>query len=214
MLDIIIPVYNEEKILRERAGYFHGLRERARLVFVDGESTDRTVEIARHYGEVVRSPKGRGLQKNHGARHAVSQHLLFLHVDACLKPDSLQRIHEALNEGVCGGCLTLKIEDEGWIFSIFERIVNFRARRMGIIDGDLGMFVRKDVFDRLGGFDVLPVMEDIFFSKRLRKAGRLSPLDDRITVSSRKWREQGFFRTLGRYAWYYLKPWPQIRSAV
>jgi len=151
MVDIIIPVLNEEKVLTQEAQYYQTLKNRARVIFVDGGSTDRTIEIAKTYGKVVSSPAGRAIQKNHGTQETQAEYLLFLHVDALIDEHALDSIDEILRKGSIGGCLTMHIADKGFIFRIYEWTVNFRARAFGIIDGDLGTFVRRDIFDQLGG---------------------------------------------------------------
>jgi len=205
MPDIIIPVLNEEKILTKEAQYYQALKSRARVIFVDGGSTDRTVAIAQEYGEVVSCSTGRAIQKNRGAQETKAEHLLFLHVDALIDDHALDRIDQILKQGSIGGCLTMHIQDNGLMFRIYEKIVNFRARTFGIIDGDLGTFVRRDIFDQLGGFDLLPVMEDLVFAKKLRKTGSISILPDTIIVSSRKWHERGFVRTFCDYTLAYFR---------
>ena len=207
MPNIIIPVLNEEKILTKEAQYYQTLKTKARVIFVDGGSTDRTVEIARKYGEVISCATGRAIQKNRGAQETQAEHLLFLHVDALIDENALDSIDQALKKGFIGGCLTMHIQDKGFMFRIYEWTVNFRARVLGVIDGDLGTFVRRDIFDQLGGFDLLPVMEDLLFAKKLRKTGSISVLPDRIFVSSRKWHERGFVRTFCDYTLAHIQLW-------
>ena len=101
----------------------------------------------------------------------------------------------------------MRIEDKGIIFRVYEWIINVRAKLFGVIDGDLGMFVQKDVFNRLDGFKPYPAMEDIAFSKKLRQLERVYVLPDTIYVSSRKWHERGFVRTFIEYTTSYLKFW-------
>ena len=137
MLDIIIPVLNEEKILTKEAHYYQALKNRARVIFVDGGSTDHTVAIAREYGEVITCSPGRAVQKNRGVQKSQSEHILFLHVDALIDEHALSRIDQILKEGSIGGCLTMRICDNGLIFRIYEWVVNFRAKAFGVIDGDL-----------------------------------------------------------------------------
>jgi rSAM/selenodomain-associated transferase 2 len=206
-ISIIIPVLNEEKILRESAGYYQALKEKARVIFVDGGSSDATVTIARDYGEVLASSPGRGIQKNCGAAAAPASDLLFLHVDAFLSDGALDHIAKAFAQGAAYGCLTMQIDDEGWMFRIYEQAVNVRARFLGVIDGDLGLFIRRRIFDELGGFRALSVMEDIDFARRLRAAQSIRVLPDPIRVSSRKWHERGFIRTFGDYSAAYVKLW-------
>jgi len=207
MPDIVIPILNEEQILTKEVQYYQTLKHKAKVIFVDGGSTDRTVAIAQEYGEVISCATGRAIQKNRGAQETKTEHLLFLHVDALIDDHALDHIDQILKNGSIGGCLTMHIQDNGLMFRIYEKIVNFRARVFGIIDGDLGTFVRRDIFDQLGGFDLLPVMEDLLFAKKLCKIGPISVLPEPIYVSSRKWRERGFVRTFCDYTIAYLRLW-------
>ncbi len=207
MIDIIIPVLNEEKILREKKDYYLWLKTKARVIFVDGGSRDQTVLVAREYGEMTICERGRAMQMNTGALAGRSEDLLFLHVDTLLSEEALTQMREALKNEICGGCFSLKIMEAGLIFRVFESLVNFRARYFKIIDGDLGVFVKKEVFNRLGGFDQVRVMEDILFSKKLRKAGKVVFLPGKIFVSGRRWYEEGFWQTFGKYCWAYVQLW-------
>ena len=207
MLSVIVPVYNEEKILLEKKPYYRELGKAARIIFVDGGSQDRTAEIAQGCGRVIFSAKGRGLQKNAGADASVADILLFLHVDTCIDGNILQEIEKAFVQKIQAGCMTLKIDDGRWIFRLFEFLVNLRAKYFGIIDGDLGLIIRRDTFNRLGQFDPVPFMEDILFTKRLRHIKERVVLPSLIHASSRKWHEQGFFKTLSQYARAYWDFW-------
>jgi len=207
MIDIIIPVLNEVTILKEKEDYFKILRNKSNLIFVDGGSRDETVSIARRMGTVIQSSPGRGIQKNCGAAHAKTDKLFFMHVDTTINTEAISSIHAALNNGTACGCLTMQIDDDKWIFSIFSRIVNLRAKHLGIIDGDLGLFIRKNVFYQTGKFNHLPYMEDIVFSKKLRSFSRVTTLANPIIVSSRKWRENGFLKTFFRYLFAYVQLW-------
>ena len=207
MVDIIIPVLNEEEFLKERSSYYKRLGQAAHLIFVDGGSQDGTVNIAREFGEVGSSQRGRALQKNEGARLARSNYLLFLHVDTFVDLDSLKKVELSLSNGVCGGCFTMYIENRSTIFKIFEAIINFRARVFKVLDGDLGQFMRKDVFWQLGGYDNVSVMEDILMGIKLKRHGNVKVLSDQIKVSSRKWCSQGFWKTLRKYFITYVNSW-------
>ena len=207
MLSIIVPVYNEEKVLREKQSYYRVLSNAAQIIFVDGGSQDRTVEIAQIYGQVISSCKGRGLQKNAGAVVASSDHLLFLHVDTCIDENTILEINAAFDQNIQAGCMTLKIDDVRWIFRLFGFLVNRRAKYFGVIDGDSGLFIRRDTFNRLGRFESVPFMEDILFSKRLCQVKERVVLLCPIHVSSRKWHEQGFLKTLNQYTRAYWAFW-------
>ncbi len=207
MLDIVIPVFNEEEILRKRESYFRSLKTKASLIFVDGGSSDQTVKVAQGYGRVVSSALGRGVQKNCGAQLALSDYLLFLHVDTQISLESVDEVMRELNNGTRTGCFTLRIDDHRWIFRIFEMIINLRAKCFGIADGDLGLFVTKSIFEMIGRFDPLPLMEDIVISKKIRRITKLKILSDSILASSRKWQQKGFGFTLVRYTLNFFYLW-------
>ena len=207
MIDIIIPVLNEEIILTAEAEYYKTLRQFSKIIFVDGGSTDKTVDIAKEFGIVISSPAGRAIQKNYGFQNTAAEHVLFLHVDTFINKNALEQIEKSLDNGAVGGCLTMRIENKGLMFRLYEIIVNFRSTSFGIIDGDLGTFVRRDVFEQLGGFDLHPVMEDIIFSKKLHEAGPICVLQEPICVSSRKWHNNGFIKTFFEYTLAYTRLW-------
>jgi len=207
MVDIVIPVLNEEKILREKDDYYSALKDSARIIFVDGGSEDSTVQLAKRYGEVFLSKPGRAFQKNLGAKQARSDYLVFLHVDSFISLNSFPSIKNAIDQGAAGGCLTMRIDDKGFMFRVYEWTVNFRAKNFGVIDGDLGMFVKRSIFEKVGGFDELPIMEDLRFGKKLRRAGRVKVLKDNIHVSARTWHEKGFLKTFFFYTLAYMKLW-------
>ena len=207
LAEIIIPVLNEEKILKEKRDYYLWLKEQCQIIFVDGGSYDRTVNLAQEFGKVISSDPGRYIQMNRGALEGQRKYFLFLHVDTFLTSKGLQRINEAITQGVNGGCLTLAIADSKFIFRIFEWLVNIRARYFRVFDGDLGLLVRKDIFQELGGFDEVKIMEDILFSKKIKKRYEMIVLPEKIHVSSRVWYEKGFLKTFLWYSRVYIKFW-------
>ena len=207
MLDIVIPVLNEEIILRRRSSYYEALGREARLIFVDGGSTDTTVEVAGRYGEVYGLYPPRALQKNFGAAKAEAPYLLFLNVDCCIDPAALRTVPAHL-ERYPAGCFSMKIDRKGWVFRAYEKLVNFRARYFGVLDADLGILVRRDTFERLGGFEERPLMEDIAFSRTLRRKHiPVKPLSANISVSARRWETHGFLKTFWFYTLAYLSFW-------
>jgi hypothetical protein len=120
---------------------------------------------------------------------------LFLHADCRLAPAGLDQIVAALADVRCvGGCFRQRIDAEGWFFRWLERGNALRVRWCGLAYGDQAIFVRRDVFERLGGFSPIDLMEDLYFSKRLRRAGRVALLDGPLHVSARRWQQQGVVR--------------------
>ena len=200
MISVIVPVYNEEKILETNTDKFRALAKRAEFIFVDGGSIDRTPEIAKHYGKLMKSPKGRAVQMNRGAGQARGDTLLFLHADSTIPPEALESIeHHIGKDNLIGGCLTLRINKGAFVYRLIERQGNRRAERTKIFYGDQGIFVKRSVFLEAGGFPDVPLMEDILFSKKLKALGKTAVLPDKITVSARRWEKKGLINTLILY---------------
>ena len=127
MVSIIIPIYNEEKILKEHFSLFKRLTARAELIFVDGGSIDESCEIASTIGRVLKAEKNRAVQMNCGAESATSNLLLFLHADTIIFPEAIATIEsQALNNGFAGGCLTQRINNSSFIYRLIESFGNIR----------------------------------------------------------------------------------------
>lgn len=208
MLSVIIPTYNEEAVLE---GLLRQLAPSpgswVEVLVADGDSTDGTVAIAERYARVVRGPRNRGVQLNRAVEAARGDVLWFLHADVHVPPGALAAIEGAVADPkVVGGNFTLEFVGDGLPGHVFTRIDRWR-RRFDIFYGDSGIFVRRDVFERLGGFQPWPLLEDYEFVRRLLKAGRTVCLPEVLAVSSRRWQKQGqrrrLFRTLA--AWFFIQ---------
>ncbi|MDO8489515.1 MAG: TIGR04283 family arsenosugar biosynthesis glycosyltransferase [Candidatus Omnitrophota bacterium] len=196
MISIIVPVYNEEKVLSENEAEFTHLVKYSELIFVDGGSLDDSAKIASRYGKVIQSKRGRALQMNCGVNFAKGDTLLFLHADTYILSGALLSIEKAIEKnGYVGGCMTQRIDNEAFVYRIIEGQGNNRARRTKVFYGDQGIFVRKDIFWELGGFPEDPIMEDILFAKKLSKRGNTVVLPDKIIVSPRRWEKKGIIKT-------------------
>ncbi len=200
MISIIIPLYNEEKILRERNEFFKRLGEKAELIFVDGKSDDESPGIASGYGKLIETERGRAMQMNQGAQVSSGETLLFLHADASIDPITTENIENAVTQGFSGGCLTQHIDHKGKVFRMIEVFGNFRARVTKVFYGDQAIFVKKDIFSEIGGFPEAPVMEDVLFSKKMRKKGKTKILEDKVSVSARRWERKGVMNTILLYS--------------
>lgn len=200
MVTIIVPIYNEERVLSKNIVYFNNLARQTELLFVDGGSTDRSVEIVSRIGSLLHSGNGRSLQMNKGGFSAKGDILFFMHVDTIISPDTLLAIEVAINEkGFIGGCLTQRIDRDAFIYRLIEKQGNTRARIYKIFYGDQGIFVKRDVFEKMGGFPEVPIMEDVLFTQQLRKIGQTVILPDRIMISARRWEKKGLIRTMLLY---------------
>ena len=196
MISVIVPVFNEERVLTARREYFGDLARQAEVIFVDGGSTDRSVAVLDGALRVIRAPKGRARQMNAGAAAAEQDILLFHHADNTIETGTLRMIEEQVAaEGLAGGCLRQVIDQPGWLFRWIAWTGNVRARCRRIYYGDQGMFVRKDVFQKLGGFPECEIGEDVAFSKMLRRHGPVRMLPCPVTCSARRWLSQGVVKT-------------------
>ena len=192
MISVVVPVYNEETLLEGTLRRLQEEKGSFEVIVVDGGSDDRSVEIARPYGSVLMAEKGRALQMNQGAREAKGEVLLFLHADAWLEKGSLSAIEEVMSHpDMLGGCLTQKIESPHPFYRFLEASGTFRARAFRLFYGDQGLFVRKAIFDKLGGYPLVPLFEDVAFSRRLKGEGKTVVLSKQIFTSARRWEEKG-----------------------
>lgn len=196
MISIVIPVYNEETILSGQREYFTALSKETELIFVDGGSDDDTVRRALDFGEVISTKKNRSFQMNAGARLAKNDILLFLHADTCIPKQALRRVKTAVTEdGFIGGCFCQVIDNPRLIFKWIAWTGNLRAKMFKVFYGDQGIFVRRDIFEKLGGFPDTALAEDVFFTRKLRQEGKVGVLDDPIYCSARRWVDQGIGKT-------------------
>ncbi len=201
-ISIIVPVYNEEVAIVRLLDSLDA-QSVAEVIVVDGGSTDRTVEIALQRAHLVRSGLGRAAQMNAGAAAASGKILLFLHADVLLGRGALDQLRLALEDAAAvGGNFDIRYEGKDWAAGAFTRSNRWR-RRWGIFYGDSGIFCRRPVFEKLGGYRLWPIMEDYDFARRLSKAGKLAFLDCPIWVSDRRWRSSGLFRTM--WSWFLIQ---------
>jgi rSAM/selenodomain-associated transferase 2 len=196
VISVLVPVYNEEDVLSKNKKYFAELSGQAEVIFIDGGSEDDTVRRALVFGEVISSRKGRSVQMNAGARLARHDILLFLHADTRIPLEVLDRIETAVTEQGCiGGCLKQIIDHPGLVFRWIAWTGNMRAKLFKVFYGDQGIFVRKDVFEKIGGFADVALCEDVFLSQRLKAEGKVGVLEEPIYCSARRWLNQGIGKT-------------------
>jgi len=204
MISIIIPTYNEESVIGKTLKNISELDcvSDCEIIIVDGESSDRTLSIANKYADVISSLQGRSIQLNAGAKVAIGKILFFVHADMTLPKDILKVIDTKINlEGYDGGGFANEFSTHNQRIKILGRILNFRIidREQSdrkIFYGDNGIFVKKSVFEKLGGFKEIPIMEDYDFSIRLRKEFKVIKISHpKIIVDSRRHEKAGFFKT-------------------
>ena len=196
-LCIIIPTLNEGAALRTKLQALQSLRARgAELVVVDGGSADAMLDgVAALADQVLSAPRGRASQMNAGARASRADTLLFLHADTQLPPDADKLIAQALQHSAWGR-FDVRIDGAAPLLRVVERMMNWRSRISGIATGDQALFVRRLVFERLGGFAPLALMEDIELCRRLKAVGVPACMRQRVVTSARRWQQHGVLRTV------------------
>jgi len=196
-ISVIIPALNEEKSIAATVAALRPLRI-DELFIVDGGSTDRTIEICNRLEiNVLSSTRGRSAQMNLGARQATGDVLLFLHADTRLPPSALDDIRAAMNDRRClGGRFDVELDGDHWMLQVIGAMISLRSRVTKISTGDQAIFVRRDIFEVIGGFPDIPLMEDIAFSRALRRMGKVACLHSRVMSSARRWETEGIWRTI------------------
>lgn len=198
-ISVIIPVLNEESTIASTVESVKSLGP-AEVIVVDGGSADRTREISERFGAtVLSSPRGRARQMNRGAREAKGDIFLFLHADTRLPSSALDDVQSALRDPrFAGGRFDVTLDGNRWILGVIGNLISLRSRLTKVATGDQAIFVRRAVFERIGGFPDIPLMEDIAFSRALKHKGKVACLRSRVITSARRWEIDGVWRTVFR----------------
>ncbi len=198
-ISIVIPALNEADCIEQTLQPLQLLRQEGHEVILsDGGSKDETLNLAQPLvDQVVSSPPGRASQMNHGASIASGEILWFLHADTLITEDAhTQIISELANATNVWGRFDIRLTGTQMIFRLIETMMNLRSCITGIVTGDQGIFMWQHVFKEVGGFDDIPLMEDIALSRKLKGLSRPLCLQQKLITSSRRWEEQGIFHTI------------------
>lgn len=200
-ISLIVPVLNEEKILRQFLLHVRAVAPACEIVVVDGGSRDSSFEIARELADkAIQSSKGRGAQMNAGARLAGGDIFWFVHVDSIVAGSSVGAIEQALADPkIVGGCFRLRIDSPRWIYRVRDAIGNGLVALRGVPLGDRGFFCRRDAFERINGYPEIPLLEDAEFYLKLKKCGRVAQLPETIRTSARRYEALGPWATVCFY---------------
>jgi glycosyltransferase involved in cell wall biosynthesis len=222
LLFIVMPVLDEGAAVSQALAALQPLRQRgARLIVVDGGSSDDTAALASQWADqVLQAPRGRAAQMHAGALAALAWAesadikgappipgsglspadpvLIFLHADTRLPPQGDDFVRRALADGRhAWGRFDVRIDAAGWRFRMVEKLMNLRSRVTGIATGDQAFFVRASAYLAVGGFPDIALMEDIALSRLLLgSVGRPQCLRMRVVTSARRWQRHGFWRTV------------------
>ena len=202
-LSLIIPIYNESAVIERCLANLRSLRGEVEILFADGGSSDDTVERIAPRHRVLHSPRGRANQMNFAAQQAKSEILWFVHCDSGLPKDAHEQISRAAARGETWGCFHIGFDYNGPFMGCNTYLSNRRARN-GIAFGDQGIWVKKTLFETMGGFPDLPIMEDYEFSLRMKSRGLpITQLGGTIITSGRRYNTQ--FPLLTMWQMFYLR---------
>lgn len=209
-LSIVVPTLNEAGTIEHTLAALAPLRAQGvEIIVADGGSSDATAELALPWVDrVLAAPRGRARQMNAGAAVTRGELLLFLHADTRLPDGAAASIRQAIDAGADWGRFDVHIAGRPRLLRIVAAGMNTRSRWTGIATGDQALFVRRAVFERLGGFPDQPLMEDVELSRRLRAVGRPACLRERVITSGRRWEHRGVWRTIflmWRLRWRYWR---------
>jgi rSAM/selenodomain-associated transferase 2 len=193
-LSIVIPVLNEAAVIGKTLASLAPLRARGHEVVVaDGGSEDVTRELATPLADrVIVAPRGRAHQMNAGAAVAGGDALLFLHADTRLPANAEQLIFHSLKKNLWGR-FDVAIEGRSPLLPVIAFFTNLRSRLTGIATGDQAIFVRREAFP---GFPEIALMEDIAFSKAMKRRSPPACLREKAATAGRRWEQHGVLRTM------------------
>ena len=185
-ISVIIPTYNEEKTIMKLQEQLLPYQNQCEIIFVDGGSTDRTLELIRPEFKVIQSKKGRANQMNAGAKQSHGDILFFLHCDSELPANFLHEIRIVMKR-VRVGCFGIAFHSRNFFMFTCRVISNHRIKDRKVMFGDQGIFIERELFFEVGMFPTLPIMEDYQFSLVLKeKKEKLGVTKHRIYTSDRR----------------------------
>jgi rSAM/selenodomain-associated transferase 2 len=203
-LSVIVPMLNEERAIAPTldaiAAGASGAEVIVEVIVVDGGSSDRSRDEARpRCARLLVAPRGLARQMNVGATTAEGDALAFVHADTLVPPTFARDIAVALADpAVVGGRFDLRLDDDAPMLRLIGWLISVRSRLSRTGTGDQAIFVRREVFERLGGYRDIALCEDLDLARRLKRAGRVACLRSQVTASARQWRERGVLATTAR----------------
>lgn len=197
-LSIIVPTLDEGAVIEELLGALQPLRALGHeIILSDGGSSDDTcARAAGLVDNVVCGSAGRAAQMNRGAATAVGDVLWFVHADTRFVLPVVDTLADMLSGTAQWGFHMIRLDARPKVFRVIEWLINRRSSFSRVGTGDQGLFVRRDLFEQVAGFAVIPLMEDVDLSKRLRKRHDPQVMKSPLLSSARRWQQHGIARTV------------------
>lgn len=197
-VSIIIPALNEAAgitdTLQDLAPFRAGGHE---IILVDGGSSDETRALAAPLVDLaLQTEPGRACQMNLGARHASGDLLWFVHADTRIPIAAPSVLAAFSRQDPCWGFFQIRLSGRHPLLRLVERLMNWRSRLSRVGTGDQGIFVSRALFEQIGGYPRIPLMEDIALSKALRRMGYPTCPKLKLVAASRRWEQKGVIRTI------------------
>ena len=195
-ISVVIPTLNEAEAIGPTVRAAR-LAQGCEVIVADGGSRDATLDRARAAGaRVLSAPRGRARQMNAGAAQAKGELLLFLHADTLLPPGWQHELRRVLAlPRVAAGAFTFRLDHRPAGLRFIEQFVALRCCLAAMPYGDQGLFLRRAVFQAVGGFPDLPIMEDCEMVRRLKSHGKIAISPAPALTSARRWRKKGLLAT-------------------
>ena len=194
---IIVPVLNEAPGVEKFLSVLQTFKKHGEIIIVDGGSQDNTIALVTPLADIfIKSIKGRAKQMNAGAQAASGEILLFLHADTYLPANALTLIEQGLSQNQQWGRFDIKLSGTQFMLVVIAHFMNWRSRLTGISTGDQVLFVQKLLFNQIGQFPEIPLMEDVAICKNLKLSGPPLCLKAKVTSSGRRWQQFGIARTI------------------
>lgn len=199
MLSVVIPTLNEVNKIDKIINFFDRFKD-VEIIFSDGLSTDGTFEKLKKKSDVklLKSKAGRAYQMNQGGKTANGKFILFAHADCSFDEEGINYLISLSNKesNISWGFFLAKLDNKKIIFRIIEFFMNIRSHITNIATGDLGIFIKKSLFNKVNGFPDIRIMEDISISKKLRRISKPFIIKKHVKISTRKWESHGILKTI------------------
>lgn len=209
-LSIIIPTLNEEANIARCLSTLLAQDPNVEIIVSDAGSTDKTQAIVGSFKKVklISAPRGRALQMNYAAKCASGEILCFLHADSLIPPSFVFEIGKAFSDpNISAAFFRYAVDSKKLRYRIMEFLVRLRSEVLKIPYGDQALCLKKSVFDELGGYREVSILEDLYLVRAFKKLGRLKPIPIKLVTFARRYEERGFLRTIFAHWGLILTDW-------